>query len=377
MAKRISFVLAVALLLCCVAGCDSKAVTNPAEQGTLTISGEGVNTRQLAVDYMKAMANIKWTAGIDMDYSTLGAANLIYESGKTYLGMVYNNNKTGLEDFMSILDEDNNYIGTVHSWNSSPGNSCATSVEHAWQQSSPSVEFSYSINMMPYYKETGVLPIGDIDWSLYNEKNTYSIIDNTDKSVIFEAYALSLPGDGFIRYLDTDGHAMMVTKEPVIVRNADGSINPDKSCVYLTDQNSRLTFAREYPSSWEVDAEFTFNKALAGGYLPVTNAEFQSGVAPDATFDVSNYPKAEELAKGIINGNVKCNYCINVIRMELLSGDEVVASSVSYPYARTVGYKEMGKELGLKDLASGKYTLKMTAEIGFGSITLVNVAFEK
>ena len=63
--------------------------------------------------------------------------------------------------------------------------------------------------------------------------------------------------------------------------------------------------------------------------------------------------------------------------MEVFSGDELVASAVDYPYTRTFGYKELGKDLGLKDLASGKYTLKITAEVGLGSITLVNMDFSK
>lgn len=375
--KKISFVLAVVLLLSCLAGCESEKTVNPAEQGTLTISGEGVNVRQVAVDYMKAMANIKWTAGIELDYSTKGAASLIYKPGETYLGMVYNNNATGLEKFQSVLDADGKNTETVANWNYAPGNSCATSVEHAWQQVCPGVEYQYSVDMMPYYEDTGVLAIGDIDWSVYNGSNTNTIVSKHDRQVIFEAYAKTLPGDAFVRYLDNGGHALMVTKEPVVSRNGDGSINMTNSYVYLTDQNNRLHTRREYPSSWEVDREVSFADALADGYLPVTCAELVSGVAPDATFEVANYPKAEDLAKGNVPGNFKCNYCVNVVTMEVFSGDELVASAVDYPYTRTFGYKELGKELGLKDLASGKYTLKITAEVGLGSITLVNMDFSK
>ena len=82
----------------------------------------------MVVDYMYAMANIQWTAGQQLDYSKYGAKNLVYESGQTYLGMVYNNNATGLEMFMSILDGNNNHIGTDAGWDTAPGNSCATSI---------------------------------------------------------------------------------------------------------------------------------------------------------------------------------------------------------------------------------------------------------
>ena len=339
------------------------------------ITSDEIDLRQLAVDYMYAMANIKWTAGIRMDYSSYAAKSLIYEPGKTYLGMTYNNNATGLEMFMTILDSNNKHIGTDAGWDTAPGNSCATSIRHAWQQISPTTDYGYSADMMPYYTGTGVLGIGDIDWSVYNGKNTYTIVNAHDPQVIYAAYAMMLPADSLVRYLDTGGHALMLTKEVIVVYNSDGSINPQNSFLFLTEQNNLLNNKREYPSSWTVDGKVSFAQALKDGYLPVTNAELQEGKTPTPVFELTLKPSVTNVQKGNIKGTVKSNYFINTVRIEILSGDEVVLSGETHPYKKTCGFSALGKTLPITSLPAGKYTLVITADVGLGSQTLVIMEF--
>ena len=340
-----------------------------------TITSDEADLRQMAVDYMYAMANIKWTAGIRLDYSSYASKSLIYEPGQTYLGMVYNNNQNGFEAFLDVLDENNNHIGTQSGWGTAPGNSCATSIRHAWQQISPTTNYEYSADMLPCFPETGVLALGNIDWSGYSDNNTDTIVQKHDAQVIFQAYALTLPGDALVRFLGTGGHALMVTKNPTVVYNADGTIDMDKSYVYLTDQNNRLHTRREYPSSWEVDRAVTFASALADGYLPVTNAELQSGTTPTPTFELTLKPTVSAVQNGTVKGTVKSNHYINTVRMEVYSGDTVVASAQTHPYLKTCGFSSLGKQLKISELPAGKYKLVITAEVAFGSQTLVVMEF--
>ena len=95
--KKIALFLLVALLLMSIAGCDRQPedTTLATDPEKLYITNDEVDLRQKVVDYMYAMANIKWTAGILLDYSNY-SATLVYEPGKTYLGMVYNSNGNGL-----------------------------------------------------------------------------------------------------------------------------------------------------------------------------------------------------------------------------------------------------------------------------------------
>lgn len=237
-----------------------------------------ISPRKTVVDYMYAMANVVWTPSQDIDYSGPDAANsssLIYKTGMIYLGMPYNNAKRSLEEFMGALNSGNVYASCDIGWNTAPGNSCSTSIEWAWKQVSSTVEYNYTIDMLPT-AGTGVVAVGDVDWSTYDGWNTLtSVCYVEDLRVIYEAYAATLPGDAMVRYINTGGHALMVTKETVVAYDSYGNINPDASYVYLTDQNNRLHTRRGYSSSWELDRQVSFRQMLNEGYLPVTVAELR------------------------------------------------------------------------------------------------------
>lgn len=311
--------------------------------------------RKIAVQYMYDMAKIEWTSTALIDYS-FNNEKLVYHPGKKYLGMIYNDGKNGLEAFKKALDENGTYVLDDIGWTTAPGNSCATSIKHAWQMISPDVEYRYSIDMMPYYKDTGVLPIGDIDWSTYDEKNTTnSILNVTDKDVIMEAYALALPADAFMRYLDKGGHALMVTLEPVVVRDEEGKIDPENSFVFLTDQNNLLNTLREYPSSWKVDNKLSFEKAYSQGWLPVTVRTLQDMEAPDPTFALDD-------------ANVSSNYCMMTIRLEITDADGKMAGMTEvHPYTRTFEVEKLKELAGWEGLADGEYKLEITVTVGLGS----------
>jgi len=83
------------------------------------------------------------------------------------------------------------------------------------------------------------------------------------------------------------------------------------------------------------------------------------------------------MTKGFFSCTVKSNYCMNVVKLEILSGNEVVAGAEKYPYTRTFSFKVLGDAAGLNNLPSGEYTLKLSAEVGIGSITLAQIPFTK
>ena len=320
---------------------------------------ENLDLRKIAVDYMKAMASVEWTATKRIDYSNVNKT-LIYEPGQKYLGMIYNNNRNGLENFKMALDADGNYVLDDIGWDTAPGNSCATSIKHAWQLISPDVEYEYSINMMPYYAETHVLPIGRIRWDAYDGRNTTNtVLAATDINDLYEAYAMALPGDGFMRYLDTGGHALMVTLPAKVVRREDGTIDPDLSEVYLTDQNNPINTRREYPSSWKVDRPLTFTKSYSEGWLPVTVKELVEGRAAAPVFSLKTGEKAEDTV-------LSCNYCLMTVALKLVGadGEPLTEPLVFHPYLREVALSE--KIAALREKAGSAARLLLDAEVGLG-----------
>ena len=332
--------------------------------------------RQIAVSYMYQMAKVVWTTNQRIDYS-FNNKSLIYEPGQTYIGMIYNNCRNGFEAFCKALDENGVYQLEDIGWDTAPGNSCATSIRHAWQMFSPDVEYQYSIDMMPYYKDTGVQPIGDINWDLYDGKNTTnSIVHNTDKNAILEAYALAQPGDGFMRYLDKGGHALMVTLPPVVVRDPEGNIVPEESFVFLTDQNNKMNEFREYPSSWKVDHQVSFEKAYADGWLPVTVKELCQGNAPAPVFEVSKQPTAASLQAGHgLTTQVRCNYCIMTLSARLYKDGLLLQSAELHPYKREVSLE--AQALVPDALPTGEYHLSVSAQVGLGGAELFTVNFSR
>lgn len=395
--KKLAILLALALLLTCAVGCEKgtapstdpttietqPSVSNPTEpkpteDDSQYITSDNVDLRQMVVDYMYAMANIRWTAGQTLDYSKYGANNLIYEAGQTYLGMVYNNNATGLEKFQSVLDENGLNLDPEIRWDSAAGNSCATSIRHAWQQISTTAGFGYSADMMPCYRYSGVVAIGDIDWSCYDRTHTKTVIEGNSRDVILEAYALTLPGDALVRHLgDAGGHALMITKAPTVVRNEDGSINLVNSYLYLTDQNNNLNNKRENPSSWTVDAKVSFSSALQDGYLPVTIAELRDGRTEVPRLELVGVSTAQEIAAGNMTGTVKSNYCINTVRLEIRSGEGVLTEVEAHPYETSFSLKELEQALKIDGLSAGEYTLVVIAEVGLATQTLLALSFSR
>lgn len=335
--------------------------------------------RRIAIDYMYAMAKVVWTARQRIDYS-FNNPSLIYEEGQSYVGMIYNNCRNGLENFREALDANGVYALEDIGWDTAPGNSCATSIRHAWQMISPDVEYQYSIDMMPYYDYSHVLPVGDIDWKQYDGKNTTnSILNNTDKQTIMEAYAQAQPADGFMRYLDTGGHALMVTLPADVVRKEDGTIDPENSFVYLTDQNNKMNTFRQFPSSWKVDRQVSFEKAYTDGWLPVTVRELREGNAPAPVFEMLRQPTAGSLEAGCgVDSVVRCNYCLVTVRLELrCDGGALVREAQLHPYKREVALGALAKDLHMEELPAGKYHLVANAQVGLGAAQLFDIEFSR
>lgn len=380
---------------------DSNAVENteqnPDESGTSADSFSGsctpfpnpddpdnnyiddLDLRKIVVDYMHAMANVEWRAGITLDYSSYNS-RLVYNKGQKYMGMIYNNAKVDLGAFNEQLSEGDVYNGETD-WFKAPGNSCSTSIEHAWQLISPTVDYAYTINMMPYYEKTGVTAVGDIDWSVYDEKNTNSIIKGNDNEVIFEAYALVKPGDAVVRHFEEGGHALMATGETVISRRQDGKIITSRSYMILTEQNNLLNNKRKLPSSWSVDEQYTFEKLLSEGYLPVSIKELQEGITENATFSISN-PSGQKTFQttGELRGDIESNYSIKTIKITLRSGSangDIIKEKTVHPYSKTFSLKTVSDEFAIKDIASGNYYISVSTEAGLETREVFALSFAK
>ena len=97
---------------------------------------------------------------------------------------------------------------------------------------------------------------------------------------MFESYAKMKPADGLV----CPGHVRMNAAVPTVVRNADGTINPEESYSLIHEQvcytahPNHIRIAPDgthYVAQGCVDIKYTFRELFDTNYLPVTFAEFQ------------------------------------------------------------------------------------------------------
>lgn len=118
---------------------------------------------------------------------------------------------------------------------------------------------------------------------------TYSseVLVNNGKEAILEAYAQAHKADAVVCYIPVwsvrnahpGGHTRLLTADPVVIRNADGSIDAAASYMLLTEQGIRFT--PDSTSHWNLHKRTTFQALTATDedgnvtdasktYLPVT-----------------------------------------------------------------------------------------------------------
>ncbi len=372
---------------------DPEPVVAPVGQPVVVVLSVGapdvteltsVDLRAAAVAYMQKMANVVWTAGQKMDFSEI-APGLIFEEGSTYLGLPYNGNRSGRpEEFYAALE--NGVYSKSRTPANTPGNTCSTSILTAWQVVGPRVDYAYTIDMMPFVRENGVVPVGDVPWENYDGAagaagdTRASVLLALPEARIYEAYALSKPGDAFMRQIGNSGHAMMVTGETVTARDKNGAIDPLNSYVILTEQNTLIRFDREYPSTWGYDFKALFSDLYREGYLPVTTPELRDNKTETPVFYMDAAPDLSGIEKGEMIAALESNFCVYEVNVELFGVGPrtgLIASRVVYPHARRVPLAGQIAKLGVADLPAGSYILRVTASTPLAEGEALRVAFTK
>ena len=356
------------------------------------------NNRKAVAQYMQKMADVRWTTNTVIDYSAQegGNANLIFSPGTKYVGMPFNNCQAALEEFESILVDGAVPAGTNTGWETFPGNSCATSVRHAWQLISPTTTFDSSKDLNPVLN-SGVLPVGNIDWTKYDSENycTDTIFDyyttEPEKQIIYQAYASASLGDALVRYSYVEspgiltGHTYMITSSTKYVYDTEGTyypyfptgfdfetktIDPNESKFILTGQNnairSRIIAGDTYYSTWDYNLEMTFAQLYSGKYLPVTCRELLHGTI-GVTHEMHDAPTSTDLGYGNLYGTLESNYTMLSVTLSVKdSGGNVVKSATAFPYSKTFNLVELSDKLNLASLSSGDYTFVVSYKAGFG-----------
>ncbi len=247
--------------------------------------------RSICLSFARMQGTIPWIASDNIKYpleTTTSDANgnMNFKNGVVYGGLPYTSAGSNLYTFFDYYDEETGLLdpAVYKRVGASIGNNCCTALFWAWSRVSSSITFTITQNMTP---TRGIVPLGDyrIDRSLSSYKNytTYKICHDNGEQTMYESYALLKLADGVVMNNQGDpdlkgNHTMMCSILPEVVRNADGTIDGDKSFVHVVEQHEVLrdiTLENGLQVRCEagINTKFTFRALYNKGYVPFSIPE--------------------------------------------------------------------------------------------------------
>ncbi len=353
--------------------------------------------RAKVIDYFNEMANVKWkTPGqvIDFTGERSFTTKLLYTRATVYYGLPYTSARrpgASLQEFMDYLDETGTYTGPVE-YKTIVGGDCG-SPRRAWAWGGAIyglgmtlADFEFFDNpLKPKKNPHFLIPIEGYDFSHYDYTKPFEecVTAYNDINTMCEAYAKLKACDiiGKRWYINDkiEQHIRMVVEDATVVRNGTGSIVAPKSYVVFSEQTSTPEKIDGKNTTWRLGTKISFHSLYSSHYIPMTNTCLAKDVVVEPEMTISGVNKADNMGTAtIFKGAVKCNY--NIFYTELTvtdeSGNKVIYSKM-YPYALSFNVSEIPTEKKPADLPAGKYHYTLTATIGFGTKTLVDMDFTK
>ena len=336
--------------------------------------------RQAAVDYMYEQASVEWVCsesfGVKENWDAWGI-NLDFQKGVKYTGQPYANSQVNVALFKRAL-VNGTYTSPSSSWDEVHGSQCISSILNAFQQSFIIDGWGYSIH--PGSEIFKGIKVGNYSVEqrpVDQEIPTTEVCTSNGKDVMYDAYSKLQKGDTVFTSNDWS-HARMVV-EVEVTRNNAGTLNPRRSVVKCIEQTNTFDSARsDVKTTWWVDKTYTFEQLFDDGYLPATYESLQTGVShiPYITLDAENKPNA--LAKSMLMGNVRSNYPLRYVVLEIFDKDgniekEYTVRGLMDDYVH--GLRKYSFNLFGNGLEKGDYTFVLTAGLAMGEYEFERVNF--
>ena len=311
-------------------------VTNPMKYPDYTLDDQNytiMDLRLTAVQAARDILSINWSIAEGISYNKTGPVSnklFMHAADTTYAGLLYSNASTGLFQFMEYYDQETGRLlfpGSANQLKETLGASCADAMIWGLNTVCTSLTGSYYPSTMVI--KNGYYPLGGITYdeslSNFTFNPTDKIIEANGASVVIQAYTMVQPADMLVS--TPDNHGMMAIAAPHVVTNADGSIDMAKSYIKIQDQRGgqgQGFYEQEINGeviqfSGRTEYNFTFEKLLEKGYIPVTTAEFMGTKAYErAMVEVDSNPTTFEQ---LLQATIHSNYPPAVINATLIYPD--------------------------------------------------------
>ena len=322
------------------------------------------------------------------------------DPGGIYAGLPYVSTATGnIYRVMDFMDEETGVVNVTEAGKDPLifGGMCSSGCYWAWARVLNSADYRWC-NDSVYSR--GYLLVGPYTYDLnfvrfVNESNsqgTDDICRENGEQVIFQSYASMKHADGLITVWEKNGHTMMCSVDPVVVYNADGTINGEESYLCVTEQGgvwydgvspNGIEFKYEY----SLDKKFTFRKLFDGAYIPFTFGELIGTDPIEETEIEFSYSGETITQKQIFASRVKSNYHLSDVYVYVYdkAGTEVLkhAYRIRVPSTKESKIFKDGCTYtwGSWDNLdpNGEYTVKIDVQLGTGERPTVyegKLAFE-
>ena len=360
---------------------EEKVFSFPIKTSDMTVE----EMRQLCVDFFRYSKGALWipneTVGVPINYA--GTTLDEMTQGVVYGGLPYIGNG-GCGNVYRMLDYYNEANATldirraVGSFAGLFGNHCSGAAYWGWARVINSADYEYCAQMT---HTRGFLRVGDYTYSdkisaFSSGHRTTQICEENGMDKMFECYAQMKPADGLV-YYTTGGHVIMCASEPHVERLSDGTIDPNKSYMYILEQGQtwkKYTSAEgdQFQAKESIDKKVSFLYLFDHDYIPFTFAEFL-GTDPveetECTIDLSGDSVTKEQ---IFGATITSNYAISDAYV-LIKNDKGVIQKymIKAPTVHVMKLKlqESGPNIdvwGEPDLSRGGYAVEIIAQLGTG-----------
>ncbi|MBE6713213.1 MAG: hypothetical protein E7580_06815 [Ruminococcaceae bacterium] len=276
--------------------------------------------RQLCVDFFAYCQSFAWTPSEDYTYTVESKdRETVLKQGEVYGGLPYVTGGRGnIYRLMEYYNEETGVVN-VKLAGSNPldfGNQCSFGAFWAWARVVNSASFGGTGHMVA---KNGFLPVGsyqyDLSISEFGNPTTVDICHENGEQTMFRAYAELEIADGLVRS-DGAGHVIMCASEPVVVKNADGTINGKESYFTYIHQASVWSDQKQSDgSSFRAQTvpytKKSFAETVKENYLPFTFAEFTGADPVEKSETVFTHTESTMTVAQMKEAVIVSNYAIS------------------------------------------------------------------
>jgi len=348
--------------------------------------------RKIAVEQCNANSVIEWMNGSSKFTTKNGDSTVYYYPNYLHKGPPYTRiNAVSNEKFHSYI-EDGKLISDT-AGDKVPGMDCTGYAYDITSRFVACGSVTHPTNNLKLVGFNNVSMLGQLS----NSKNlgtTKEILKAFSDDEIYKNYASAKPGDVLITY---PNHIRVVVEEPVIEYLSNGSVNPLKSYILVSESGGITYYYYEKPngetvrskddpaiyqkknpshtllygSSVRHNEKYTFGQLMTSYYIAMTYDEYAAGKI-DAHVISGSVPREsfEEVQRLGFLAAIQSNYRIIKTEVVLSSKDgSELYRNAEYPlyYYYDLVYSDTALNNALKKLDAGEY--KITVDVTAGPVT--------